>query len=108
MLHPSPNRTISFQDEIDLLNSVRERLNDPDALGLLDARIADLEALMEHEYNLFRAGEHDALIAGIAGAPRAPDEDPSAGISSSLDGLIDPGDTAGTDGMPDNPWEEPR
>lgn len=79
MLHPSMNRTISFQDEIDLLMAARERVSDPAARALIDARARDLEALMAHEYDLFRAGDHDVLIAGIAGPPRLPDEDPAAG-----------------------------
>lgn len=104
MLNPSPNRTISFQDEIDLLRAVRERVTSPDGRALIDARVADLEALMAHEYELFRMGEHDALIAGIAGAPRLPGETlPPEGrwdadglggmeapLGESLDGLIDP------------------
>jgi hypothetical protein len=74
MLNPSPNRTISFQDEIDLLKAAHDRARDPSARAVIEARIADLEALMAHEYDLFRSGEHDALIAGIAGAPRVPGE----------------------------------
>ncbi|MCO5169927.1 MAG: DUF6531 domain-containing protein [Planctomycetes bacterium] len=104
MLNPSPNRTISFQDEIDLLRALRERVTSAEGRALLDARIADLEALMAHEYELFRMGEHDALIAGIAGAPRLPGETAptdarwdadglggmEAPLGESLDGLIDP------------------
>lgn len=116
MLHPSPNRTISFQDEIDLLKAALERATDPEARLVLEARLADLEALMAHEYELFRSGEHDALIAGIAGPPRDADQptpppvtepsptiptadpDPTADPfgdelpADTLDGLVDPGD----------------
>jgi len=70
MLHPSVNRTISFQDEIDLLEAVKAKLRDPAARELVDARIIDLNALMAYEYDLFRSGDHDVLIAGISGPPR--------------------------------------
>jgi RHS repeat-associated protein len=103
MFNPSPNRVLSFVDEIDLLKAARAKVTDPDARALLDARIADLEATMNHEHELFRAGEHDALIAGIAGAPRLPGEvlpaasapTPEAAVEAeepvldSMDGLID-------------------
>lgn len=115
MLHPSPNRTISFQDEIDLLKAALAKVTDAEGRALLEARIADLEALMQHEYELFRSGEHDALIAGIAGPPRDPgvaptpttpaptpttpttDPLPSDTLedelpADTLDGLVDPGD----------------
>ncbi len=90
MLHPSMNRTISFQDEIDLLMAARERVTDPVGRELLDARMRDLEALMAYEYELFRAGDHDALIAGIAGVPRMPDEEAPGGDLSGFDDY-DPG-----------------
>lgn len=106
MLHPSPNRLLSYQDEIDLMRAALDRVSDPLGRALLEARIADLEALMAHENELFRAGEHDALIAGIAGPPRLPGEvlaptgpsaptrdgEAEAALGDSMDGLIDPRD----------------
>lgn len=103
MLNPSPNRVVSFQDEIALLEAALAKVTDADARTVLEARIADLDATMNHEHELFRAGEHDALIAGIAGAPRLPGEVLSTGgtpageapldgegpIGDSMDGLID-------------------
>ncbi|RMG17738.1 MAG: RHS repeat protein [Planctomycetota bacterium] len=100
MLHPSPNRTISFQDEIDLLAAVAERVRDPAARALLDARRADLEELMEYEYTLFRSGDHDALIAGIAGAPRPEGEAPALGGYDPY-GLGDPAGLDSVDFQPD-------
>ncbi len=107
MLRPSRNRTISFMDEVELLRAALERTRDPASRALLEARIADLEALMAHEYELFRAGEHDALIAGIAGPPRVRDDTPlpdgfdaaawgargdeAGGLVDTLDGLMAPG-----------------
>ena len=80
MFSPSINRTVSFQDEIDLLKAAKERASDPLSKALLDARIQDLEALMAYEYELFRRGDHDVLIAGIAGPPRPTEgADPFAG-----------------------------
>ncbi len=87
MLHPSMNRTISFQDEIDLIEAVMAKLTSEEAKALAMARVSDLKALMEHEYNLFRAGDHDVLIAGIAGVPRPMGDDTPAGAG--YDGLGD-------------------
>lgn len=70
MFNPSINRTISFQDEIDLLEAAKAKVSDPNSKALLDARIKDLTELMAYEYGLFQRGDHDLLIAGIAGVPR--------------------------------------
>jgi RHS repeat-associated protein len=70
MFNPSINRTISFQDEIDLLEAAKKKVSDPNSQALLDARIKDLTELMAYEYGLFQRGDHDVLIAGIAGVPR--------------------------------------
>lgn len=86
MLRPSPNRLLSYQDEADLLRAALSRVTDPASRALLEARISDLEALMAHENELFRAGEHDALIAGIAGPPRLPGETPATASTPGLDG----------------------
>lgn len=73
MFSPSINRTVSFQDEIDLLEAAKARSRDALSKSLLDARIKDLQELMAYEYELFRRGDHDVLIAGIAGPPRPVD-----------------------------------
>jgi RHS repeat-associated protein len=96
MLHPSMNRTISFQDEIDLIEAVMAKVTNPEGKILAQARIDDLKALMEYEYNLFRAGDHDLLIAGIAGVPRALDAEPTG--AAGYDGLGD--DFEGTEWDP--------
>jgi hypothetical protein len=97
MLHPSPNRTVSFQDEIDLLKAARAKVGSAEGRALIDARIADLTGLMNHEYELFRAGEHDALIAGIAGPPRLPGETAAPGATTSTTGA--PSDLPAGDSM---------
>ena len=84
MLHPSMNRTISFQDEIDLIEAVMAKVSSPEGKFLAQARIDDLKALMDHEYNLFRAGDHDVLISGIAGVPRPMEDAP---VDVGIDGL---------------------
>ena len=73
MFNPSINRTISFQDEIDLLEEAKKKVSDPAAKALIEARQKDLTELMAYEYDLFKRGDHDVLIAGIAGPPREED-----------------------------------
>ncbi|MGE0706842.1 MAG: RHS repeat-associated core domain-containing protein [Planctomycetota bacterium] len=89
MSHPSINRTVAFQDEIDLLEAAKKKVTDPTALALLEARQKDLQERMAYEYDLFRRGDHDVLIAGVAGPPRAPEGEglPAPSTPADLDGM---------------------
>jgi len=90
MFDPSPNRLVSYEDEIALLRAALERRDDPAGRALLEARIDDLEARAAYERDLHMAGDHDTLIAGIAGPTRAPGEEGSSELHSALDGVVDP------------------
>lgn len=89
MFNPSSNRLLAYMDEIDLLKAVLERTRDPEAKREVEERIAFLEGRMEEENELFLQGEHEALMAGIAGVPRA-GETIEEGEGDPLEGLIDP------------------
>ncbi|MBL4847230.1 MAG: hypothetical protein JKY65_17055 [Planctomycetes bacterium] len=103
MFNPSINRTISFQDEIDLLAAAKKKVTDPASKALLDARMKDLNELMAYEYELFKRGDHDLLIAGIAGVPRDENDVPYGTTPPTGSAATDTGETtAYRPGMLDN------
>jgi RHS repeat-associated protein len=90
MFNPSLNRTIAFQDEIDLLEAAKKKVRSPEGQRLIEARQKDLTELMGYEYDLFKRGDHDVLIEGIAGVPRDPSGEaglPAPDGATNLDGM---------------------
>ena len=70
MFNPSPNRILAYADEVAFLDEALKTVTDPAARALLEARKADLVDRAALEEERFRMGEHEDLIAGVAGAPR--------------------------------------
>ena len=64
--NPSPNRLISYDDEIALLNAARERVTDDERRGIIDRRIEVLEANKMVEEQLFMEGRFKELLEYVA------------------------------------------